>query len=85
MRAAEPVLHSFVNACRDLHFRGKYRLLSPLIPQPETAVVKRFLKRGQATVDVGANIGYYTSLFASLIAALGRVLAVELAHTPSAG
>ena len=41
------------------------------------AVFRRVLRPGMAVVDVGANIGYFTMLSASLVGAAGRVLAVE--------
>lgn len=43
----------------------------------ETALVKRLLQPGQVAVDVGANVGYYTLLFASLVGARGAVYAFE--------
>lgn len=43
----------------------------------ETALVKRYLKPGMTFVDVGANVGYYTLLAASLVGKEGTVLAFE--------
>jgi FkbM family methyltransferase len=43
----------------------------------ETRFVKSFLKPGMTFVDVGANVGYYTWLAASLVRESGRVLAFE--------
>jgi FkbM family methyltransferase len=43
----------------------------------QTAMFKRVLKLGMNVVDVGANIGYYTLLAASLVGKTGRVWAVE--------
>lgn len=42
-----------------------------------TAWVSRVLRPGDAFVDVGANIGYYTLLAARLVGPTGRVVAVE--------
>ncbi len=43
----------------------------------ETSWILRVLPRGGSFVDVGANIGYFTALAASLVGPSGRVLAVE--------
>ncbi len=43
----------------------------------ETRWVKSYLKPGMTFVDVGANVGYYTWLAASLVGRSGRVLAFE--------
>ena len=43
----------------------------------ETKIISGNLHPGGIFVDVGANIGYYTALAASLVGATGRVLAFE--------
>jgi FkbM family methyltransferase len=43
----------------------------------ESAQVRKYLKPGMTFVDVGANVGYYTLLAASLVGRGGRVLAFE--------
>jgi len=43
----------------------------------ETAIIKRELKGGQAFVDIGAHIGYYTLLASSLVGETGVVFAFE--------
>ena len=43
----------------------------------ETAFVQRYVKRGMAAVDVGANLGWFTVHLAQLVAAEGRVDAFE--------
>ena len=46
--------------------------------EPEVAAVFRsVLEPGMAAIDIGANIGYFTMLAASLVGESGRVLAVE--------
>lgn len=46
--------------------------------EPEvTAIFRRFIKPGMGVVDIGANIGYFTMLSASLVGESGFVLAVE--------
>jgi FkbM family methyltransferase len=43
----------------------------------ETALIKNYLQAGMTFVDVGANIGYYTLLAASLVKPEGLVIAFE--------
>jgi FkbM family methyltransferase len=43
----------------------------------ESAQVRNDLKPGMTFIDVGANVGYYTLLAASLVGRRGRVLAFE--------
>ena len=42
-----------------------------------TSVVRRFLRPGMSVVDIGANIGYFALLAASIVGSEGHVLAVE--------
>ncbi len=42
-----------------------------------TNLVKGILKEGGVFLDVGANIGYFTMLAASLVKANGKVIAIE--------
>lgn len=43
----------------------------------ETAFVQRVVKPGMTVVDIGANIGYFTTMFAALVGDAGRVIAFE--------
>jgi hypothetical protein len=43
----------------------------------ETEIVKREIKKGNIVLDIGANIGYYTLLFAKLVGKDGKVFAFE--------
>jgi FkbM family methyltransferase len=42
-----------------------------------SAVIRRTLRPGMSVIDIGANIGYFTMLAASVVGRAGRVLAVE--------
>jgi len=42
-----------------------------------TVFCARFLQPGMVAFDVGANLGYYTLLFANRVGAAGRVIAIE--------
>jgi FkbM family methyltransferase len=43
----------------------------------ESLLFRRLVKWGMHIVDVGANVGFFTLLFASLVGPRGRVLAIE--------
>ncbi len=43
----------------------------------ETAFVQKHVCRGMSVLDVGANIGYFTTMFAGLVGDGGRVIALE--------
>jgi FkbM family methyltransferase len=45
-----------------------------------TALFRASLRPGMSVVDIGANIGYFTLLAASLVGPQGRVLAIEPNH-----
>ncbi len=50
-----------------------FRVWEPVI----TTWLKKILKPGDVVVDVGANIGYYTTLAAKIVGPSGRVIAIE--------
>ncbi|QQS44048.1 FkbM family methyltransferase [Candidatus Roizmanbacteria bacterium] len=43
----------------------------------ETEIVQKEIKRGDVVLDIGANIGYYTLIFARLVGEKGMVFAFE--------
>lgn len=43
----------------------------------EGAFLRKVIRSGDVVVDIGANIGYFTLLAASLVGSTGRVIAVE--------
>lgn len=43
----------------------------------ETTFFKKMIKPGAAVLDIGANIGYYTTLFSRLAGSDGRIIAFE--------
>jgi len=65
----------FRRATRTYHFL--YRIYKALSDRNERAFAKQYIKPGMTVVDVGANIGIYTSFFANLVGKNGKVHAFE--------
>ena len=43
----------------------------------QTELVEKYIKKGDVVLDIGANIGYYTLLFAKLVGEKGKVFSFE--------
>jgi hypothetical protein len=52
-------------------------LLGKGFNKKEAAYARACLKPGDVAVDVGANIGFFTALFGTLVGPAGRVFAFE--------
>jgi len=47
------------------------------IEQPLSEFIKKFVKKGDNVIELGSNIGYYTTLIAKLVGNEGKVFAFE--------
>ncbi len=63
----------------DLKVKGISRTLyiKKIREVDQTTLIKEFVQPGMNCLDLGANIGYYTLLFSSLVGKSGKVFAVE--------
>lgn len=51
--------------------------INGIFEEYETELVRKEIKRGNVVLDIGANIGYYTLIFAKLVGEDGKVFAFE--------
>jgi FkbM family methyltransferase len=58
-------------------WRYRFEFLAELNELGTVEVFKTVLRPGMVAIDVGAHIGYFTRMFASLVGPNGRVLAIE--------
>jgi FkbM family methyltransferase len=61
---------------RDIHV-GQQLMMHGVWEQQFTGIIRRLIRRGQTCIDVGANYGYYSLLFARLAGAGGQIVAFE--------
>lgn len=48
-----------------------------IFEESEVALVKKHIRKDDVVIDIGANIGYYTLLFAKMVGETGKVIAFE--------
>ena len=53
------------------------KIVLRMFERKESRYFLHYLKEGDICFDIGANVGYYTNLFASRVGRRGRVIAVE--------
>lgn len=73
--ARGPMGHELVVDLRQFHVG--FAMAQGHYEPHETAFVSRHVKRGMTVLDAGANIGYFTTIFAGLVGDSGRVIALE--------
>jgi FkbM family methyltransferase len=59
------------------HKDSLYLSLNGVFEPFATKCVKKIIKKGDVVLDIGANIGYYTLIFAKLVGNSGKVFAFE--------
>lgn len=76
---AIPILKGRLRGMRWLPTSGGkiLRVLAGTYEKEQTAIVEHLVHPGDVVLDVGAHVGYYTMLFASLVGRSGRVFAFE--------
>jgi FkbM family methyltransferase len=66
-----------------IHLKPEDRTITPLLiangsyEESETETCKKFIKPGMTVIDIGANIGYFSCLFARLVGSGGKVISFE--------
>lgn len=73
--ARGPMGHELVVDLRQFHVG--FAMAQGHYEPRETAFVAKHVKRGMTVLDAGANIGYFTTMFAGLVGDSGRVIALE--------
>lgn len=68
---------SFHYSLRRAKYSAQIRLGTFRSPEPEYDLIGEFVSRGDWVLDIGANIGHYTSLFSEAVGPMGRVIAFE--------
>lgn len=73
--ARGPLGHELLVDLRQFHLG--FSIANGHFEGDETAFVLRTVKRGWTVLDVGANIGYFSTIFAAVVGNAGRVIAFE--------
>ena len=73
--ARGPLGHQLLVDLRQFHLG--FSIVNGHFEGDETAFVLNTVKRGWTVLDVGANIGFFSTIFASLVGNSGRVIAFE--------
>lgn len=73
--ARGPLGHQLLVDLRQFHLG--FSIANGHFEGDETAFVLNTVKRGWTVLDVGANIGYFSTIFAALVGNSGRVIAFE--------
>lgn len=60
-----------------IHYRRQIRRGNFVTPEPEYAILPSLISAGDWVIDVGANVGHYTTRFSELVGTTGRVIAFE--------
>jgi FkbM family methyltransferase len=63
--------------CRKLKYAIDLRRSTFRSPEPEYAMLPDLVKPGDWVIDIGANVGYYSTLLSRLVGPTGRVFAFE--------
>ena len=58
-------------------YKSLYFLYKKYSEKDKVDIIKKILKKDMAVVDVGANIGFYSLLFANIVGANGKVFSFE--------
>jgi len=59
------------------HFRRQIRKNNFITDEPEYGKLDQFVGEGDWVIDIGANVGHYTTRLSQLVGASGRVIAFE--------
>lgn len=73
--ARGPLGHQLLVDLRQFHLG--FSIVNGHFEGDETAFALKTIKRGWTVLDVGANIGYFSTIFAALVGNSGRVIAFE--------